>query len=254
MQEHFRQLGFHENEVKVYLSLAELGKASPALVAKRIGLPRTTVYSVLGNLSEKGLVSSEQQGRATYFSALPPSALARTLESERAKLKAKERTATELSALIEPLFRATNFSIPRTQFYEGRNAVENLLYEQSPHWRESILQHDKIWWGYQDHTLVEEYRTWLDWYWPSMLEGERIQLISNQAPIERKLKGKIPNRTIIRGSKGFHFSSTIWICGDYIILIMSKQDPHYAFQIRDPVFAANLREVFRMLWGFLPGN
>lgn len=251
MQEYFQTLGFHANESKVYLALAELGKASPAILAKRIGLPRTTVYSILESLSEKGLVAAEKQMQRTYFSALPPSALSRTIETERANLKEKERAASELEQLVSPFFRSVNFSIPKMQFFEGKNAVSNLLYEQGMKWGESTQQYDSIWWGYQDHTFVEQYRTWLDWYWPNRGPEEKVQLISNRTPIERELKGKIKNREIIVGPKGFHFSSTIWVCGDYIILIMTRQEPHYAFQIKDTVFAANMREMFKMLWTFL---
>ena len=53
----------------------------------------------------------------------------------------------------------------------------------------------------------------------------------------------------IKALKGkLDFTSTIWVCGDYIIMIVARDNPHYAFQIYDKVFSANLRMLFKVFW------
>jgi hypothetical protein len=84
-----------------------------------------------------------------------------------------------------------------------------------------------------------------------MKDDEKIQLLSNKSSTEKKLKGKISKRTIKSVPKQFEFSSTIWILGDYIISISTRQKPHYAFQVKDTVFSANLRKLFQMCWGMV---
>jgi hypothetical protein len=32
------------------------------------------------------------------------------------------------------------------------------------------------------------------------------------------------------------------------VLLMTLQEPHYSFELRDTVFASNLRVVFQLLW------
>lgn len=27
------------------------------------------------------------------------------------------------------------------------------------------MEKDSTWWGFQDHTFVEHYEKWIDWYW-----------------------------------------------------------------------------------------
>ena len=65
----FNVLGFSGNEIKVFLSLAEVGKSPASLIAKRVHIPRTTAYSVLDKLVERGVVSIEHKGSSTFYTA-----------------------------------------------------------------------------------------------------------------------------------------------------------------------------------------
>jgi predicted transcriptional regulator len=244
----FKHLGFSENEMSVYLLLAEVGRSSASMLAKRAGIVRTTAYSVLENLVRKGLVSEEESQGKTYFVANPVSSLVRGVEKEREELRVKEKIAKELAATIEPYFRSANFSIPKFQFFDGQANVNNFLYENTSRWSESVAKYDHTWWGYQDHTFVENYLEWLEYYWSVKPQEEKIQLVSNKVKIEAGLKGKVPGREIKPAPIEYNFSSSIWVNGDYIVLLMTKQDPHYAYQMIDPVFAANLRLIFKLLW------
>ena len=123
-----------------------------------------------------------------------------------------------------------------------------MLYEHCLEWQKSLSGYDSTWWGYQDHQFVESYREWLDYYWTKMPEEENILLLSNESPTEVQLKGKIPQRRIRLVPSDFQFSSTIWVAGDYVITVMTRQRPHYAFQLQDKVFASNQRKSFQLLW------
>ena len=248
MERLFRALGFSDSEVRVYVSLADLGGSTAGLLAKRLSIPRTTVYSALETLSGKGLVSSDEQGGVTRYLANPPTSLKRLVRDEREELERKEACADELVQLLGPFFRSRSLDVPRLQFFDGQKNVLTMLEEYLPVWRSSLASFDKIWWGYQDHTFVEQYRPWLDKTWATMEQDEYVYLVSNRAPIERELKGKVRGREIRTLADKSEFSSTIWILGHFIIMISSKEKPHYAFQIRDPVFAANLRSIFKALW------
>ncbi len=248
----FEQLGFSHNEIKVYLSLAELGKSSASMIAKQQDLPRSTIYSVLEGLIQKGIVAVEQSSGSSYYVLNQPDSLQRMVAREKeqalAEAKEKEQVAAELLEAVQPFFKSTNYSVPKLQFFDGAANVENMLYDNCQEWQKSISRFDYTWWGYQDHHFVENYRSWLDYYWAQMHEGEQILLLSNKSSTEHKLKGKVHKREIKHLPKAFEISSTIWILGDYIISIMTRQKPHYAFQLKDTVFAANQRLIFQLLW------
>jgi len=44
------------------------------------------------------------------------------------------------------------------------------------------------------------------------------------------------------------FTASTWVCGDYVIMIVTNQQPHYLVEIYDATFAHNMREVFKGLW------
>ena len=251
MLEQFTQLGFNSTEAKVYLGLAEIGKATAQAIAKRVRIPRTTVYSALENLSQKGVVALESKRGTTFYVANQPSSLLRLVENQKAELSQREKAARELVEQISPFFLGKNFSVPKLQFFDGTPNVESMLYDFSDEWAASTRKYDSVWWGYQDPSFVDQYRPWLEWYWKRMMPEDKIRLLSNEAPVERELRARVKNRTIFPIASELPFSSTIWVCGDYIVLIMSKQEPHYAFQLNDAVFAANLRQLFMLLWATL---
>lgn len=247
----FFKLGFNSTEVIVYLALAEIGKSTAALLAKKVNIPRTTVYSSLDNLQIKGLVSVEKKKKVTFYTANNPQAILRNIEKEKKEVISRENFAKNLVQEILPYFKSKNFSIPKIQFFEGQKNVESMLYQHTERWHESMAKYDSIYWGYQDHTFVENYMDWLEWSWKIRPDNIQIKLISNKARIEKSLKGKVSGRHILQVDKNLDFSSSIWICGDYIVLIMTRQEPHYSFQLMDPVFATNLRSLFQLLWQFL---
>ena len=249
IENYFQSLGFNTSEVRVYLSLAELGRAGAAAVGKRAEIPRTTAYSVLDNLLQKGLVSIEQVGSSSYYVANKPSALLHLLERQREELQTKEETTKRLIDLVQPFFKGTEFSVPSIQFFDGKKNVEHMLYEYYPRWQESMTERREFaFWGYQDHSFVEQYFEWLSWHWKRRLPEEQVYLLSNQSNIEDTLSGKVERREIRAVPSEYDFSSSIWVIGDYIVLIMTQHKPHYAFQLKDSVFAANLRGVFKLLW------
>lgn len=249
----FQQLGFSSNEQKVYLALAEMGKSTAALIAKQSELPRSTAYSVLEQLVLRGLVSLERDGSQTMYLANSPASLVAMVEKERTalleELDCRQQAARELIERVGPFFKRQHFSVPRIQFFEGRSNVENMLFEQCLTWQKSAAERDSIWWGYQDHTFVHEYRKWLEYYWyEAGSEQEQALLFSNRSDIEAELAGTVPRRHVKLVPEGFGISSTIWVAGDYVVTIMARQKPHYAFQLHDAVFASNQRNIFRLLW------
>lgn len=252
MLDNFIKLGFTESEGKVYLALADIGKSSVTVLAKKASLPRSTTYSVLESLADRGLVAVEQDRSSALYRINQPSALVSMVQAEKheigKQLERKEAAARELATAVEPLFRAKNYSVPRLQFFEGTKNVNRMLYDYELEWQKSIAREDFTWWGYQDVEFVEQYRVWLDHYWSGLKPAEKIWLFSNQSGTEEKLKGKVARRIIKQLPAGVEFSSTVWVLGEYVVTIMTRQKPHYAFMLKDAVFAANQRAVYQLLW------
>ena len=252
LEQLFTSLGLNENETRVFLALAKLGKAPASLLAKKVEVPRSTAYAVLENLLKKGVVSVERTQEVSFYIANQPDSLLRMVEEEEkdseALISRKLKAAQELVPLLGPHFKKENYSVPRLQFFEGTANVSTMLYSFCRKWQESIAACDFTWWGYQDHQFVKTYRDWLDYYWASMKPGEKICLLSNESGTEKQLRGNVKRRIIKVLPRSRQFSSTVWVLGEYVVTIMTRQKPHYAFQLQDAVFAANQRLTFQLLW------
>ncbi|HYF05599.1 MAG TPA: hypothetical protein VEA59_05500, partial [Patescibacteria group bacterium] len=79
--------------------------------------------------------------------------------------------------------------------------------------------------------------------------GVQLKLFSSKHEIEHKLaKLQFHNRVIRVYSSPHNFDGTSWVCGDFLIMIVTKTSPHYLIEMYDPILCHNMREMFKMLW------
>lgn len=88
IEEELRDLGFTDNEVKVYVALLRIGRGKAGRVAKECSLERTSTYNALKKLQEKGLVSYVIEANRKVFAVAEPIKILDMLKEkeERAKL------------------------------------------------------------------------------------------------------------------------------------------------------------------------
>src|SRR3954467_1960602 len=70
-----QKLGFSDNEIKVYLAALESGVASAQTIAQTAGVKRTTAYSVLSYLVNRGVINKTKIKGKTRFVPEPPQRL-----------------------------------------------------------------------------------------------------------------------------------------------------------------------------------
>lgn len=256
MLEHaFQTLGFSDKEQLVYRALVSSGKCSATALSKRVRIPRATLYAVLDSLVEKGVIAREPIRGSRLFVPNQLSALQRLVEKQKVELSEREQAVRHVIDLLGPHFRTSGTTPPKLLFFEGEKNIENMLYEYLPVWRESYSRvSDFTLWGYQDHTFVERYAQWHAYMWETRGPQEKIRLFSNSTDIEKELRRRVPRREVRPLPAGVQFSSSIWIYGEYIVMGVTRQTTHYAYQLRDPMFAGNLRSIFEHLWRVSPGE
>jgi sugar-specific transcriptional regulator TrmB len=254
IDESLKKLGFSDKEIQVYLAVLENGKISPAAIAKITKIKRPTVYAVGKELLKKGVITEDMKGPGGYFVALPPESLDGTIQKEERAIAEKKKITKELVGELSSIPRAKAYSVPKMRFIDEHN-VRDFLYKQTPVWEESMsLSKNLTWWGFQDHTFVEnkDFTEWISWYWGRASKEYDLKLISNDSKAEKDMQTKkLERRAIKFWNKDFNFTGTTWILGDYVIFIMSRQHPHYIVEIHDAVYAENMRQIFKNLWGII---
>jgi len=242
-----KQLGFGDKEIKVYLTLLQHGKLSPASLAKIVGLNRSTVYSLAKELTTKGVIAEDLGGANMFLIAKPPQDLEMLATKEETQLREKKAVIKNAVEELQSITKSTQYTIPKIIF-KAQDEVENYLYQQTPLWDKSIVKYDATWWGFQDHTFVQNYEKWIDWYWEKGSDLKtRLKLLSNEAAEQIKKK-KFERRQIRFWQESHNFTATTWILGDFVVMIVTNQRPHYLVEIHDAALAHNMREVFKGIW------
>jgi sugar-specific transcriptional regulator TrmB len=80
-------LGLNEMEAKVYLAGLSLGPTTILKLARTSELKRTTIYSIVESLKQKGLVVTEMRGFKKYLLASAPEQLESMLNQQRERLQ-----------------------------------------------------------------------------------------------------------------------------------------------------------------------
>ncbi len=106
----FRELGFTDREVKVYLALLDLGSTTVGPITSKTKLQAAKVYETLEKLKEKGLASFIVVSKTKYFQASDPQEILHLLDErkrqfkeilEELKLKQKDHAPKQVAVVHE---------------------------------------------------------------------------------------------------------------------------------------------------------
>jgi len=245
-------LGLNAKEVKIFKAVLRAREISPAQLAKSTGVKRTTCYSLARGLAEKGFLVESAGKRPRTFSIAQASHVETSLKAERERLATREKA---LKRFTNELSRATaeeDYPVPQVRFVEERKLEQFQLSEIS-HWHESAMKRDKTWWGFQDHTWVDTFGHLIPSYWKNAPKDLQLKFLSNRegSPAEAKLLRKFPGRAVKYWNKTSNFISSLWVVGDYVVILNTRRHPFYLFEMYDETLANDLREVFKNLWVFV---
>lgn len=240
-------LKLSDSELKIYKAALKAKKATPAMLSKMTGIKRTTAYHVAHMLADKGLLIEDTVKRPQIFHLPAPEDIYSRIKEEQVKFSEREKTLRQLADELSCLTAPESYSVPSVRFVEEEK-LENFLYNEVPKWHKSATQRDSVWWGFQDHTFVENYAKIVNWYWKKSGSEFSVKLLSNQSDVEKTMAGKYPKRAMKFWNKTNNFLSTTWIVGDYLIMVNSRQHPFYLVEIHDVTLANDMREVFKNLW------
>lgn len=250
MKEKLLEIGLNQTEIELYLAILENNRLTPANLSNITGINRSTVYAAASELLKKGLIEEDLSEKTKYFTISSANGLKTYISRQIKELKEKELLADELIAELNSLPKSKSYSIPKIHSVKGNNIVD-FLYKQTPVWEKSMRDIDeKTWWGFQDHSFVEnvQYRKWISWYWNQTKGDISLNLFTNQSNIEEVVKKENWTLRHLKFWKGTVFTSTQWILGEYIISIVTQGKQHYLVQIRDRLLADNMRNFAKELW------
>lgn len=234
------ELGFKNNEMKVFIALTQLGEAPASKIAKKIDLPRTTVISILEKLVSDSYISTHKYRGVNSYWIESPRMLQQSLEN-------KMLIAGELNELLKDLYH-TEADFPSAEVYDSKLTIKKYI--------EKLLF--KIKKGATIYTI------------DTPGEGNYEKIFSRdfgKALIAMKNKKNVLTKTLIPAGayalidaekisaqrieirelpKAIDFRASFWIIDDIMVLFSGK----YPFIVatRHKIIAESWKSIFNFFW------
>ena len=238
----FALLGLKEKENQTYLALLASGPLLANQLAKKTKQVRTTVYSQLDSLVEKGFASYTIQGGKRYYKAVNPQKLLEVFSEK----KAEEEAA--LLLLVESLKKSAGSEKHKTtvEVFEGKEGMKTAM-----NWalRE---EHDKIFvYGSSgvSHKIIPIFMQ--KWHNERVRQKIPMDIIYNRVKEtdERLKKGPTLKLMNYRFSpiKDFSIIGTL-IFTKRVLLTIWDTDTPIAISIQNEDVIKNYKNNFNILW------
>ncbi len=116
----FTNLGLTDSETKVYLASLSLGPTSVQDIARKSRLSRTATYDTVKGLKDRGLLSTFERGKKTFFAAEDPDRVMSYFKGNVEQMKDELKT---LQKVMPEMKLMAGGEKPAVRFYEGDEAI-----------------------------------------------------------------------------------------------------------------------------------
>lgn len=232
------ELGLRDGEARVYRAALALGPTSILKLARAAELKRTTVYSLVEDLQQKGLMNVEVRGFKQRFVAAPPQKLELILDERREALR---MVLPDLTSLYHLKGGDTTL-----RYYQGLKAVK-AVYEE-------LLQDVR---AHEDYLVMTDLRQWLALDQEYFLDFIRrraklplkIRMLVQDSPVGREHQRlqKTYNEVIRLLPPGTQLTTNLVIIPQRVV-IHQLTPPVFAIVIQHPSVVQMHREQFEIMW------
>src|SRR4030042_2276237 len=122
----FNQLNLKKEHPLVYSTLLESGPLPAGKLAKRLNMPRSSLYGFLSDLAQKGLVLQSEKQAVKIWQASPPEKVQEVLNDQINQIeKAKSSFANLLPDLQAK--QKTDLITPKFTYFEGQEGLRQII-------------------------------------------------------------------------------------------------------------------------------
>ena len=243
VQASLQRAGFRQNEVKAYLTLLKLGKATSYTIVKEAGVSSGKIYETMDRLIERGLVSYVIINGKKYFEAANPD---RLLDYMHKREEEMHEETESIQKILPQLKDDSKQKITHTkaEVYEGiagiKSAYELMLSETGTNKEILILGAPKEA-GDKLNAYFDDFNN------RRIKKNISLRIILNRGhPRESKLKSL--NKTKVKVfPKEIITPAWINVFGDYVATFNLAEEP-IVFLIKNKRIADSYRQYFDLMW------
>ncbi len=236
--------GLTGKEITVYLCLLKNTELSAFEVARKTGIPRTSVYTTLEELRQKGLVSSSAKNNVAYYHSEHPK---RFLVGLKEKEESIQAVLPEMINLL-----STAGQNPSVKLYLGESGVKTVLEDVlETIEQQKILQMQAV----SQLDILEAFpRFFPDWQNRRRANKQTFtQLIVPSGARESlpELFQSRDNRETRFLPAQFPFQSSLEIYGTKTATISLQDGEYHSIIIDSPTVTTMFKQFFLFTWGMI---
>lgn len=229
-------LGLTGAEIKVFLSLLELGSSTAGKVVEKSGLQNAVVHRAFHSLAEKGLLTYVKEGKIKQYQSIEPKLLLSFIDEKKEKL---QRLLPELE-----LKRKLAKKKPQATLFQGTRGVKELIH---------LMLETKARYYISYGGPQKAHNLFGDFFWEAFHKKRIRKKIKADLLFHSSLKwwsrqlNKYKLTTVKTTRRGFEELTETVICGDRVAIIMYLDKP-FGFLIEEEAAARSYRKFFEILW------
>ncbi|OGW93970.1 MAG: hypothetical protein A3K16_03535 [Omnitrophica bacterium RIFCSPLOWO2_01_FULL_45_24] len=227
-------LGFTNAEIKVYLSLLELGLSTAGPIIEKSGLQSSVVHMTLNKLVQKGFISFVKDGRRNHYQATDPKRIVGYIDEKKAQF---EKMLPELMLRQEMAKKKSEILT-----FRGIKGVKELLLELLD---AGGKEHHTF--GSAKESLMLGDAFWISYHQKRAAKGIRARLIFNESLRKWCDVNKYPKAEYKFTSSGFEPLTETIIRNDRIGLILWTEPPLGVLIQSDPA-AKSYDQFWKLMW------
>jgi sugar-specific transcriptional regulator TrmB len=228
------EIGLTKGEIKVYLTMLELGQSSAGEILKRADIQNSVFHFCINNLIEKGLASYIKKGKIRIYSAVDPDNLL-------VYLKDKEN---ELVNILPELKKRQNTIKEKStvEVFEGLKGITNMLQTQV---KDAVMGKDEFLFMFPD--LGERSEEIMNWYMKMYSKRFSKGILQKGIMAKRLEKFGVKKKKRLVKYVDFPIPANIGIFQDKLIIVSWEDKPKgVLIQVKDIV--ETQRKFFYKLW------
>lgn len=229
--------GFKEKEAKLYLALLELGEGNVLDIARKSGIKRTTVYHVLEELKNRGIVSSTKKDEKVIYIPTDPRNIREDLKEKEAIFEKALPTLLSISNILEKK--------PAIKYFEGLEGIKELYRDELQYSDSEIL----AWWSESYNIFGDDF--FYDYYMPERSKKKiwvRV-MVPKSKYMEQIQKDDVSNLRKIKfiTEEMSNIELEISIYGKSKVSIKSFQEK-FGILIESRAFFNTMKVIFELQW------
>jgi sugar-specific transcriptional regulator TrmB len=121
-------IGLTKGEIKVYLTLLNIGETTTGRIIKESGVSGSKTYVILEKLIQKGFVNYIIKGKTKYFNTTSPTRILNYIDKKNKEMETKKE---EIKKIIPNFLKIKKEESLKssTTIYEGYNGIKTAIYE-----------------------------------------------------------------------------------------------------------------------------